>query len=95
MAKTNEFSLVYFSFAFHCFSILIYIRQVLQWIENFRSLRQELIAEILNKDSSKKPWLEGVFPVETEMRRPFYWEVTFYQYDFPIKSHCRHLIRVN
>ena len=45
--------------------------EVQRWIENFRGLRQKFIATILNKDSSKKYWLDGTFPMETEMWRSF------------------------
>ena len=41
------------------------------WVEEFRSVRQEFIAKILNNDSSKKFLSEGNFLVKIEISRPF------------------------
>ena len=35
--------------------------------EDFRGLRQEFSAKVIKKDSSKKSWYEGVFPMKTAM----------------------------
>ena len=40
--------------------------------EDFRGRKQELSAKVINKDSSKKPWYEGVFPMKTVVWRSFF-----------------------
>ena len=49
-----QLPLPYFMFAFHNLLMVILIRQVRQWIQNFRGLMQEFIAKIPNKDFFKE-----------------------------------------